>query len=639
MNILQNKNEITVVVPVYWGQHNFVIKKASPWSAIDHLFLQAIVDCPASANLLATKSNLPKQLIIEIMIPMLKVGWVQIHQTNEGYIFEATPAGIKAANLPELPARQKIFPSRRSFIIDPHSDKCMRLNEKSKDRRSIRVYGWRRKEDLISLSQPHITEITIHRVTRCNPSTDEIFEVIREHDETVIDISDEEISKSYQQNQRYILATVDENDIIHGLPSNATDELKSYILLAAQKRRQELEENFVQSSTQVAKFNSEYLPAPFSEHEINESEYDLILGAEQHKNHLFDIIDHAKSRLIIHSTFINPEAQIFSSILEKLILAAKRNVQIDILWGQNDPENQVETATERNIAQYKRTIETLNIIKQRIASEALQTVFTIHLEPTQSHAKLIIADHETLGYITTIGSCNWLASSFRRFEASVCIHYPPLVVEALSIMSRLAKGLSRVSTDLSKDLARMAHQVRKQHDGTKSNIPRLTTIKLIAQDQHHEFVRRARDEAKKKVFLCSHRMSNNQDRPILAPLKTLASQDNSDIEINLYYGTVSGGLQNPEAIKIQSSLTDAGINIMWMNKRMTQNLPEFHAKILSWDNNDVIITSLNWLSAQGIGDDLNEIGVYIHGSQIAEQVIEAFKPLINIHEKKKSSKR
>lgn len=639
MNTFQNKSEITVVVPVYWGQHKFVIKKASPWSAIDHLFLQTIVDSPSSANHLAIQSNLPKQLVIEIMIPMLKVGWVQIRQTENGYIFEATDAGIKAAALPTLPAIQKIFPSRRSFIIDPHTDKCMRLNDKTMDKRSVKVYGRQRKEDLLRLSQPYTTEIIVNRTTKCNPSTDEIFEVIREYDETVIDIVDEDIQRNYHQNQRYMVVVVNKNNIIHGLPNNATDELKNYILEAAQSRRQELKDNFDQSSTQISKFNSEYLPAPFSEHEINDSEYQLILGADQHKIHLFDVIDHAKSRLIIHSTFINPDSQIFSEIFEKLIIAAKRSVQIDILWGQNDPENQLATATERNISQYKKTIESLNILKQRISSEALQTVFTIHLQPTQSHSKLIISDHDKFGYIATIGSCNWLASGFHRYEASVCIHYAPIVVEALSIMSRLAKGLSRVSTELSKDLARMAHQVRKAPSENTNNIVRNTKIKLIAQDQHHEFVRRARDEAKENVFLCSHRMSNNQDRPILAPLKTLAAQEQLNIEINLYYGTVSGGMQNPEAIEIQNSLIESGINMMWMNKRMTKSLPEFHAKILSWDNDNVVITSLNWLSAQGIGDELNEIGVYIHGSQIANRVIETFKPLIMIHEKVGTTKK
>lgn len=209
-----------------------------------------------------------------------------------------------------------------------------------------------------------------------------------------------------------------------------------------------------------------------------------------------------KTRLIIHSTFINTGTEIFPEILEHLILAAKRNVRIDVLWGQNDPESNPQTVTETKIARYQKTIESLKIVNQQIASEGLQTKFTIHLEPTQSHAKIIVCDHVTLGFVASIGSCNWLASSFYRFEASVCINYGPIVVEALSILSRLAKDLSKVSTALSIDLARMAHQVRRQNKKFKlmRNDGQSILLQLIAQDKHHEFVRRARDEAQEKFF-------------------------------------------------------------------------------------------------------------------------------------------
>ncbi|MDC5040451.1 hypothetical protein OHW26_17420, partial [Acinetobacter baumannii] len=51
--------------------------------------------------------------------------------------------------------------------------------------------------------------------------------------------------------------------------------------------------------------------------------------------------------------------------------------------------------------------------------------------------------------------------------------------------------------------------------------------------------------------------------------------------------------------------------------------PQIHAKILAWDDNDVLISSLNWLSASSLVDPLREIGIYINDSNIVDKVITA----------------
>ncbi|MEN1536556.1 hypothetical protein AAIH42_34505, partial [Pseudomonas aeruginosa] len=52
--------------------------------------------------------------------------------------------------------------------------------------------------------------------------------------------------------------------------------------------------------------------------------------------------------------------------------------------------------------------------------------------------------------------------------------------------------------------------------------------------------------------------------------------------------------------------------------------PTIHAKILAWDCSDVVITSLNWLSASATGDDYDEIGIYLKSENIAKIITSEF---------------
>jgi hypothetical protein len=50
-----------------------------------------------------------------------------------------------------------------------------------------------------------------------------------------------------------------------------------------------------------------------------------------------------------------------------------------------------------------------------------------------------------------------------------------------------------------------------------------------------------------------------------------------------------------------------------------------HAKILAWDDDSAVITSQNWLSADpGYNSPLQEVGIYLIGARIADNVITTF---------------
>ncbi|HHQ4442730.1 TPA: hypothetical protein ACSP1W_001974, partial [Aeromonas veronii] len=134
-------------------------------------------------------------------------------------------------------------------------------------------------------------------------------------------------------------------------------------------------------------------------------------------------------------------------------------------------------------------------------------------------------------------------------------------------------------------------------------------IKIVTKNEHHNYVLDARDKATKSIFVASHRISNNAERPILTPIIS-SIKDNSSLDINMYYSSPSGGINTHQLEEISKSLKNNGI-ILEKKKD-----PISHAKILSWDNDNVLITSLNWLSASAYGYPYDELGIYIEKKDI-----------------------
>ena len=102
-----------------------------------------------------------------------------------------------------------------------------------------------------------------------------------------------------------------------------------------------------------------------------------------------------------------------------------------------------------------------------------------------------------------------------------------------------------------------------------------------------------------------------------------------DIAVNVYYGLPSDGMKNKDVKNISSDTTKEKL----VFKKLES--PELiHAKILLWDEKDIIVSSLNWLSASQattyIEDEYDELGIHISSTVIVNKFREAFKDIYNI---------
>ncbi|MGY0523124.1 hypothetical protein, partial [Pseudomonas aeruginosa] len=80
---------------------------------------------------------------------------------------------------------------------------------------------------------------------------------------------------------------------------------------------------------------------------------------------------------------------------------------------------------------------------------------------------------------------------------SVLVHQVNIVQELMGIVSQLAKGLTKISNSLSRELAILSNYLRRQ--ASTSSIPtdiHQSQVQIVLKGEHHAFLRKARDEAR-----------------------------------------------------------------------------------------------------------------------------------------------
>ena len=133
---------------------------------------------------------------------------------------------------------------------------------------------------------------------------------------------------------------------------------------------------------------------------------------------------------------------------------------------------------------------------------------------------------------------------------------------------------------------------------------------LVLGPQYKQFVREARDNAESDIFVTSHLFSAGGRQPVIVP--ALAAAEQRGIASEVFYGTPCGKGGGKVASDNVFEGAKLGVSITPILN------PRLHAKILAWDNDHVLITSQNFLSADP--SDLNirrEMGVYVRGASIA----------------------
>ena len=576
---------VRVAIPVFRGKRRFHLLKGRPWSPVEHLILQALAKEPRTAAALANQSALPKRLVIEALIRLMRADWVELSPQTAGTLFRATADGRDKASLDELPNVPKAMTRWMTFVIDRVIGMTFRGRELPIFEKHV-VQQRAEKENIVWLEASS-------EISRGEPRA--VFSALLEEDETIVDVD----AAGDQLAERFALVLV-RNGKPEGLPKVAT-QLEVAVLEAAKRASTTARstEPIIIKPSVVPRRLDDTSPTP---RQIAFQSSNLVLGGDAHETAFSTLIKRARERVIIHSTFVSESSLQFAMPL--IVDAARRGVRVDILWGEN--EDKPEALATRKL---------LGDARAKLAAISLENLVAIHPFSTHSHAKLLVADDGQTGRdVAIVGSCNWLYSGFKSFEASVRLRDPDIVADVLDMLSDLSRGRDGLWKPLTVHLAKVAREVRAR--------PRLAGARadgcLVLGAQHGHFVREARDHAARRIFVTSHRLGMAAKQAIIIPA-VAAARDRRAIETQVFFGRPSGQMTGVVAAEMTLDAGKDGVMVRSVHE------PRLHAKILAWDDDSAVITSQNWLSADpGYNSSLDEVGIYLRGARIADNIITTF---------------
>ncbi|PLC50899.1 hypothetical protein CR159_04650 [Pollutimonas subterranea] len=573
---------VKVAVPVLRGKLSVLLEKGRPWSLVEHLILEALSRSEFSATELAAQGQIPRRVVIESIIRLMRAGWVQLSKHENTMCFSATESGKEVAFFSELPNFPKRVRKSISFIVDQAVGQVFRNREWIVETEG--VVRERTKNDTLVWIHPESEGLKI------DPGA--FTASLLEDDEKLIDAASAGVSR------RFALLTV-RGEIVEGLPDRELPELRKIVLQAAK--------SFPVSSKPEQKLYS--VPgitagsgkAETVDRRIHFDLKDLILDGEAHKKAILKVLHDAKSRIYIHSTFIGKDS--FMGLLPHMEAAIKRGVQIHVLWGQNDdPEELI--STRRAIGEIREDDRIRDVSGSLI----------IHPFSTKSHAKIIVADSKVDGrFVAFVGSCNWLSSGFHSYEASIRLSDPQIVADVVDNLARLVCAENGIWSELITEFVNLSKLLRKQPPTQPPN----AVARLVIGPRHGDYILRARDEATSRVFLTSHRLGPTAYPSVFSAIGALAAKNG--IMAELYFGRSTGAVKNRHTVQAINDAATSGVTLVPVSS------PRLHAKILAWDSRSALLTSLNWLSGDPVdGVDVKELGVFIEADGVASKIIDNF---------------
>jgi cardiolipin synthase A/B len=577
---------VRVAVPLRIARMRVWVDKGNDWSAVDRLILWALTREPRTSIDLAETTHVPARLINSIILRLMHAGWVELAAGSSGAGFRASELGREALEygdvLPVVPRRTS---RRLTFTIEPFSLRAYSVGE-------LRFY---RPGEIKTIAKDHDVRQVVIKEDWSQLTTGQLHEAA---EAILADVAgDEELSlidfNASSFPSGFALFTVMGKAIL-GLPKDAPVEMVRAVQRAAASERAHGAAIEVRTSRALAKpslASAAVAVPPIDRNDI------LVTGAE-HQTLLEEALARARIRVVIHSTFL--ESSAFEKLKSSFQAAAKQGAQIDIFWG-----------AARTPDVTKRNLDEAIIINQMIQKDLiLRGRARVHMECTRSHAKLLIADSGSQArHLAAVGSCNWLSTGFSRVEASVVLRHAHAVANFAQDFADLILRTIPVS-DVAGDLNRLARSLKKLPAPSGAS-----RIAMIKGDMHGEAIRYAREKATKRIVIGGDRLGLGAEPRTLVPLA--AASDSRNVEGVIYFSRTSKPLRKADVATLKREVAEANVRLVEVDEG------ELHGKFLLWDDDDIVISSLNWSSADTRRDSpYAEIGVHLSGPNLARDILQ-----------------
>jgi phosphatidylserine/phosphatidylglycerophosphate/cardiolipin synthase-like enzyme len=560
---------VAVYFPLYKVSTSYIVRQGRVWTPLEHMLLRR-VSKRASASLdLARDAAVPINLVIEALIELLSAGWVQIRSGTEGVLFEATPSGKRAAESDSLPMDWQTQKRRTNLCMERVTASFIKPEDLSIVHRDKVPSG-------AQVISPRLFKLAMSPVScldRLYMLDDEAFEEWVDYRVT-------------SQNLFAVASVVGEE--VQGLPGYVPSDL-----LQAIKEEAALSDRGkgkVATTTPFIRAGSSDRDA---RGEIGPD--DLVVGGSDHLEVVQSVLARAKKLVVVHSCFVHPNA--IRKLMPSLEAAAKRGVDVELLWGQRT--NELAEWSQRAFAEARKIFASM--------TPALRSRIRFAESETGSHAKIIIADSGSNGtYECYVGSCNWLSAGYRDIEISVRLREPRLVAQVAALLGSLRMPTSgRWSADVYR-LVSIQSACRAGRADAGSGPCELS---VVIDQEHLAAVREARDNAKARIVAGCDLYGPAGETSVFVPMRTAAQ---SDAKVSLYF--------NRLATSVSEGARDTAVEALRSNGIVLEKRSHLHGKFLIWDNDTMVISSFNWLATtpdpwKPVGA---EVGVVIRGSGISQ---------------------
>ena len=576
----ENMSVIEVAIPMMRGRRRFHVEKGPRWSVIEHLMLETVSRAPATTAELSKRSSLHRRIVVEAFIRLMRAGWVEILDDPRATIFRATEAGREQVKAGELKGLTTVRPRTMSFAFDRVTGQAFRGSE----------FSIRARHRIVKSADAEALVFLNPDARRDAEDLSQIYSALEGENEVIVG-SD---SSPHLPIEGFAVVRV-MGGIIDDISTRAAAPLRQAVLNAAATASPSPARGGqpVEASTVYKTDWTE----PVVEAAFDHS--DLILGDRDHREVFLESLSRAREHIILHSTFISDRQETF---LKPILAAAARNVRVDILWGQSDDLN--ENSTSRIAA---------SMLRGAIQESGRSDLIRVHSLTTDSHAKIIAADDGNGAWSALVGSCNWLSTDFSSFEATARLRDPQLVGRIVNHLAAMSLGSRGVWHTLADELTVLGRRIAS----IKPPSGRRAKVRILLSPDHAALPLEARDHAKKRIAITSHRIGIAGLPMAIVPAVTAAQVQK--IDASLFYGRATGPLSGVNAAELSLEFQRQGVHIRPIFQ------PRLHAKVLCWDDDALAVSSQNWLSATSSQANLRrEIGMFVELNKIADTFMRRF---------------
>jgi len=582
-------NQFDLILPVVRVQALARIEKGIQWSDIEHLLLFALSKKTYTTIELASYAGLPRVVVIEAIVQLMRVGWVDMLINDSQTAFIATNEGKLFVGYESLPYLPNKYTRKIDYIID-------RMAGNVFSTKGSNLVPAREIEKLLVKNGGSIVEIrpNLGISDPCFPSLLKQSDELSVNQDLIYDGEKLEsfVEESISVDQNAWLRLTYTEEAIKGIPSTNTDELNQKINNYIRDKRSNKNMQDKSAFGTVSQARSKFR---WPKQLINiDLKNDIFFSGEQHKMLLKKILQTATNHIIIYSTFLNYEN--IEIWIEPMQEAVNRGVTIDLLWDYQSDKK-----------------KNSNKLREKIRERNLTHWIRLHDLEVGSHAKFIIYDCDENDVNVVIGSCNWLSNPLKAESAEVSIQFRSSVIvrQWLEVFDKLLPQNGQLNQIRQRILA-LASSSKIANDSLKLSEKPVPFFRIksriLITGEHERIIEEACNTIQERISVVSHKAGNAIENQILIPFNSLA--DTRNIKCTVLFSKVSG----------TSVLTNGDIKL-FKDRYSKINIDKIrgHGKILCWDKNYAVITSLNWLSKDDVGSNpFGEIGVYLEGGGIGD---------------------